>query len=75
MLGPEALKELARKLGSFKAKEAPLSYYLNNIDYDEYPVVRAKENEPCHNTIKAPLVKSVEKSRDKKRSSSITQFK
>ena len=44
MLGPDALKELARKLGSFRVSEVPLNFYDNSFDTSTFYAIKSKES-------------------------------
>lgn len=78
MLGSDALKELARKLGSFKVKEIPLSFYESGVDTTNYEAKKVI----CRDLNKKESVPTFGKSIDdkpkhkaKKRATSIGHFK
>ena len=77
MLGQEALKELARKLGSFRVKELPLSYFKARFNLEDYDVSKSRESSHYSSKYSSSngAYNNKEKIKDKKRSSSINQFK
>ena len=76
MLGQEALKELARKLGSFRIKELPLSYFKSRFNLEDYESSKPKDNSHYSSKFSSSSGSyNKERIKDKKRSSSNNHFK
>lgn len=78
MLGSDSLKELARKLGSFKVREIPLSFYETGVDTGGYMYKKSHNKELFRKDNVPTFGKGLDErksTKEKKRSTSISHFK
>lgn len=78
MLGADSLKELARKLGSFKVREIPLSFYETGVDTGGYLYKNTRNKDSFRKDNIPTFGKGLDErksTKEKKRSTSISHFK
>lgn len=78
MLGSDSLKELATKLGKFKVKEIPIKYYEKDFESSSRDPKKTRNQDTLRNENNPAFRRSHDERvahKEKKRASSINQFK